>query len=147
MGNCCLPGSEEVRADAKQVAQCPSCGAAAKPVARITLMHQVVAPLNQKLPSDAFFFCSGAACKAVYFSEGGVVIDSSQVRWAVGQKSTDADRMICYCFGVTHSGVMEEIEQTGCSCSKTFVVEQTRLKNCACEIRNPSGKCCLREFP
>jgi hypothetical protein len=27
------------------------------------------------------------------------------------------------------------------------VIEQTRLHNCACDVRNPSGRCCLKDFP
>jgi hypothetical protein len=31
--------------------------------------------------------------------------------------------------------------------TREFVVEQTKLKHCACEVQNPSGKCCLKDFP
>jgi len=30
---------------------------------------------------------------------------------------------------------------------KDFVVEQTKADVCACDIRNPSGRCCLKDFP
>jgi hypothetical protein len=110
-------------------------------------MHLVIAPLNQQLPPDDFFFCSSATCNTVYFSDGGAVIDASQIRGEVGQKSTKLGRVICYCFDISHSRVIEEIEKRGTSASKAFVVEQTKLKNCACDIRNPSGKCCLKELP
>ena len=147
MGSCCSSSSEKVKAEAKQAAQCPCCGTSAKPVDRVTLIHQVVAPFNQQLPADDFFFCASAACSTLYFSDAGAVIEVSQVRGEVGQKSTKPDRVICYCFDIHHSRVIEEIEQTGASASKAFVVEQTKLKNCACDIRNPSGKCCLKDFP
>jgi len=29
---------------------------------------------------------------------------------------------------------------------KAFVVQQTKEKLCACESRNPSGRCCLADF-
>lgn len=147
MGSCCSSSSEKVKSEAKQAAQCPCCGTFAKPVGRVTLMHQVVAPFNQQLPPDDFFFCASTTCNTVYFSDSGAVIDASQVRGEVGQKSTKPSRVICYCFDISRSRVMEEIEKTGTCTSKDFVVEQTKLKNCACDIRNPSGKCCLKEFP
>lgn len=147
MGSCCSSSSEKAQTEAKQAAQCPCCGTSTKPVGRVTLIHQVAAPLNQQLPPDDFFFCTSAGCNTVYFSDGGVVIETPQVRGDIGQKSTSEDRVICYCFDVTHSRVMDEIEKTGLSASKAFVVEQTKQKNCACDTRNPSGKCCLKEFP
>jgi len=118
-----------------------------KPVERIVLMHHVISPLNQAILSDQFFFCSDTDCSVVYFSKSGFVIETSEIRGEVGLKSNDENRMICYCFDITFSRVMKEIEQAGHSVSKAFVVEQTKLKNCACDIRNPSGKCCLKEFP
>jgi hypothetical protein len=147
MGNCCSSSSGEIKAETKQTTECPNCRASATPVERALLLHQIVAPLNQQLPSDDFFFCPDLNCKAVYFSSRGEIIENVHIRGEAGQKSTDANRILCYCFDISHARVIEEIEQTGRSASKAFVVEQTRLKNCACEIRNPSGRCCLRDFP
>lgn len=147
MTNCCSTSATEVQTDKQQAMECPRCNNRMKPVERVVLMHQVTAPLNQTIPSGQFFFCSDADCPVVYFSKSGFVIETADMRGEVGQKSTDENRMICYCFDITYSRVMEEIEQTGHSASRAFVVEQTKLKNCACDIRNPSGKCCLKEFP
>lgn len=146
MSNCCSASAAEIQSGQMQSAECPRCSKRMKPVERIVLMHQVAAPRNQTIPSDQFFFCSSSDCPVVYFSNSGFVIETAEMRGEVGLKSTDENRMICYCFGITYSRVMEEIEQTGHSASKAFVVEQTKLKNCACDIRNPSGKCCLKEF-
>lgn len=147
MTNCCSTNTAEAKTRRLQAAQCPRCGKRMKSVERITLMHHVVAPLNQTIPSEAFFFCSDAACSVVYFSEVGDVFEEAHVREKIGHKSTDENRMLCYCFGITYSRVMKEIELEGHSISKAFVVEQTALKSCACDIRNPSGRCCLKMFP
>lgn len=146
MTRCCSTNATEVKTSKRQTAECPRCSNRMQPVERIVVMHQVAAPLNQTIPSDQFFFCSDATCPVVYFTKAGFVIETAAIRGEVGQKSTDENRMICYCFDITYRRVMEEIEQTGHSASNAFVVEQTKLKNCACEIRNPSGKCCLKEF-
>jgi hypothetical protein len=86
-------------------------------------------------------------CDTVYFGEDGSLYRRDDLRQDVGQKSTDRDRTLCYCFDVTESTVLEELERTGKSQSKAFVMEQVKQKQCACEIRNPSGKCCLKDFP
>jgi len=31
--------------------------------------------------------------------------------------------------------------------AKSFVIEKTKGHFCECEARNPSGKCCLKDFP
>ena len=147
MSNCCSTSNVETQEKKQHVAECPRCRNRMKPVERITLMHHVAAPINQTIPADPFFFCSDVACPVVYFSNEGFVIQAAEVREKIGQKSTEDNRLICYCFGITNKRVMEEIEQAGQSASKAFVVEQTTLKNCVCNIRNPSGKCCLKEFP
>ncbi len=127
MGSCCSSRPVRGKTEVKQAAQCPCCGTSGKPVERVTLMHQVVAPLNQQLSPDNFFFCASTSCNTLYFSDGGAVIEASQVRGEVGQKSTNPDRVICYCFDVSHSRVMEEIEQAGTCASKAFVVAMSEL--------------------
>ncbi len=83
----------------------------------------------------------------VYFNETGAIYKLGHVRQEVGQKSNTSDRMLCYCFDIRESNVREELEKTGQSQSKAFVMELVKLKLCACEVRNPSGKCCLADFP
>lgn len=51
--------------------------------------------------------------------------------------------MTRHCFGFTEAMVCEEIRATGqCSIPRRITVE-ARAGNCACEIRNPQGSCCL----
>jgi hypothetical protein len=49
--------------------------------------------------------------------------------------------MLCYCFGVTKADARSDPG------IKKFVMAQTKLGLCACEMRNPSGRCCLPDFP
>ncbi|MCW8884045.1 MAG: hypothetical protein OQK12_02170 [Motiliproteus sp.] len=126
---------------------CPSCQARSKSVGLMTLLHQVKAPLNRSLSDKAYFFCAQVDCDTVYFSLDGLRLNREQVREPVGQKSEDPERTLCYCFDISDAMVSDEIRLTGTSSSKAFVVEQTKIKNCACDIRNPSGRCCLKEFP
>ncbi|MCK5920792.1 MAG: hypothetical protein KAG66_07615, partial [Methylococcales bacterium] len=48
--------------------------------------------------------------------------------------------LLCYCYGVTCQQALNNPD------AKAFVLAQTKLKNCACDTRNPSGRCCLKDF-
>jgi hypothetical protein len=55
-----------------------------------------------------------------------------------------AGRTLCYCFDIRFSDLSDAAAAKQC---REFVINQTRNKVCACEQRNPSGRCCLRDFP
>jgi len=126
---------------------CVSCGAESRPVARQTLLHQLKHPQLMTLPDVSFHFCAEPACDVVYFGNDETSYLLDDLRQDVGQKSTDPDRTLCYCFDVTESNVLQEREKSGQSLSRAFVMEQVKLKQCACDTRNPSGQCCLKDFP
>ena len=128
-------------------ANCPGCDSVQKSVALETLLHHVISPLNQSIDVQTYYFCSNSKCNTVYFGGNGQQFFVDQIRGIVGQKQTSESRPICYCFDVTAQQVLDEIGETGISASKAFVIAQTKAKSCACDIRNPSGACCLADFP
>ena len=155
MSSCCsTPSSSEEKTSesccssaAPRKAPCPSCGHESLAVETLTLLHQLKSPLNRQLPSGKFYFCASTDCDVVYFNQDGKQYHRADLRQEVGQKSTASGRLLCYCFDVHADRVHEELEQTGKSATKEFVVEMTKTKQCACDIRNPSGQCCLKDFP
>jgi hypothetical protein len=60
-----------------------------------------------------------------------------------GAKETQEPIPVCYCFGFRRKDIEDEIAETG----RSSVADQIRMEvsagNCACEVKNPSGKCCL----
>jgi hypothetical protein len=50
---------------------------------------------------------------------------------------------LCYCFGFTRAMVVEEIRATGKCTVPQRIAAEVKAGNCACEIRNPQGSCCL----
>ena len=124
---------------------CPGCGQPAAEVKANTLLFQLRHPHNQQLQSEHYFFCSNADCDIVYFADNESY-NLKHCRTAIGQKSHHADRMLCYCFDISESDFLAEIAQHGKSHSQAFISRQTKNKTCHCEIRNPSGKCCLKDF-
>ena len=106
-----------------------------------TVLHQVQRPWEQPLQSGPYYFCSSADCDLVYFNLQKTRIGRDQVRQPVGQKQTGNARLLCYCFGAT---LDDWLQNPGV---REFLSAQTQAGACACETRNPSGRCCLGDFP
>ena len=58
----------------------------------------------------------------------------------LAQDSED-DLMLCYCFGFTKQDYKDNPSV------REYVIEKTRLGKCSCSTKNPSGQCCLKDFP
>ena len=113
--------------------RCPVCGTACPEVKEKTVLHQVVQPWRI-MRGARYFFCNNPDCQVVYFSDGGTVISRPEIRG--GGKG-----LICHCFGVTLKDAQDDPGL------REFVAALTKEGLCACEARNPSGKCCLKDFP
>jgi len=143
MSVCC---SSKLKSDIARKENCPQCGDSQHSVLYQTVLHHVVHPDNQRLKEQAYYFCDSSVCPVVYFSGDDLVFTQERLRESVGQKTSDPLRTVCYCFDVTAQQVIDELTRDGHSASKEFVVAQTKARHCACEIRNPSGRCCLVNF-
>ncbi len=125
---------------------CPECGGEGQAVKIRTLKHWLATVLVHHIPDVPFHFCAARDCPIVYFSEAPPVrYAEEQIRYKVGIKGISGPIQICYCFGVTDEMVLEEIETTGKSSFSRWVGAETKAGNCACDVRNPSGRCCLTE--
>jgi hypothetical protein len=49
----------------------------------------------------------------------------------------------CYCFDFTLADVRREIAETGACTLPARIAAEMRSKGCQCEVKNPSGACCL----
>jgi len=120
----------------KQV--CPDCGDSALAVGRQTLLHQLQFPDNQHLVEGDYAFCSNRDCAVGYFSSSVRIAKNCMRAFKPEQPA-----MLCYCFDISESMYRMALEQGKASKIKDFIVQQTRDQLCACECRNPSGRCCL----
>ena len=59
---------------------------------------------------------------------------------------SNQDVMLCHCFDVSESDYRTALQHGSSEAIKAFVVQQTKDKLCACESRNPAGRCCLASF-
>ncbi len=139
MSSCCSSSQKGQSHPNKHV--CPVNGKEYKEVPVSTIIHHISEPWNWDDEGEAFYFCDDADCEVVYFSESNKVITKIQLRTVVGQKNSSATATLCYCFGVTR-GDYEKDKGT-----KAYVLDQTKKQTCACDARNPSGRCCLKDFP
>lgn len=133
MSDCC-------RFASTSKAPCPRCGQPGLAVTTTTLLTQLRQPWNYPGRDQQHWFCSQRDCTLVYFSDSGQQLEQSQLRQAIGQKSGLPQRTLCYCYNIS----AEQADQD--PSLKQFVIEQTTAKACACESRNPSGRCCLKDF-
>lgn len=140
MSNCCNGTSSE-KNSAPRKFTCPVNEQQYVEVSKKTILQHIKLPWEKDLHEQKYYFCDDPDCKVVYFGLNGSVIDKAQLRTTVGVKEKTEEALICYCFGVN-----KELAQHNPDI-KTYVTEQTKEHNCACETRNPSGRCCLKDFP
>lgn len=126
---------------------CRECGNEGKSIKTITLKSLVKKPRLESIKNpDGFYFCETPDCEAVYFNnEQGIYLNKADVRVRVGIKETDDPVPVCYCFGWTRKKILDQIEQKGFSTAVQEISARVKAGECACEINNPAGRCCLGE--
>ena len=137
MSDCCWPNTI---AKTRQI--CPECGSTCKSVGMPTLYHQVRFPNNQSLITDSYYFCPAKTCSVGYFSSAGNTIPKQHLR-SYQAIQNDA---LCYCFDIDANQYLLAIKAHRAEPIKEFVMQRTKAGECACEVRNPSGQCCLANF-
>jgi len=148
--DCCSTNGDEMSGigDATQpmavVQHCPVCGKRGKKVDTQTVKSMLAISLEEVRPL-AYRFCRTTDCSVVYFSEdGSQVFGEAAMRELVHQKHPDTDDVFaCYCFRHTPATIREEIMTTGESTAVARINAGIKAGQCACEIRNPQGSCCL----
>ncbi|MET0072494.1 MAG: hypothetical protein ABW096_20870 [Candidatus Thiodiazotropha sp.] len=139
MSDCCS-SSCGIDAPAKRH-RCPVNGLEYKEVSTKTILHHIKEPWSWEEKQQAFYFCEDPNCDVVYFGQDDTTIKTSELRTNVGIKEKNMNGMLCYCFGVLFTTAEDNPK------IKQFITEKTKSGVCVCESRNPSGKCCLKDFP
>jgi hypothetical protein len=122
---------------------CPVCGAKGKPVQGQTLKALLSVSLRE-VKGVEYLFCRTPNCPIVYFSpDGEQTFRVEQVRERVYQKEPESvDVFACYCFQHT----VGELYAASSDKRKAIVDDINTGINagqCACDLRNPQGSCCL----
>ena len=128
------------------VMTCPVTGRRSKQVDLLTV-RSLVRQLPLGMPPTAYYLCDDPACHVAYFPSNpqAPVFKRDDLWGRVGVKEKDDPIPVCYCFGFTRNAIVQEVRSTGHSTVAARVTAEVKAGNCACEVKNPSGKCCLGE--
>lgn len=129
---------------APQVTHCPECGARGRIVDTQTVKALLAVSLRT-IREVGYRFCATESCPVVYFSQDGEQrFTEADLRELVHQKHPlEPDVFVCYCFRHTPGSIRLELESTGASTALEDIKTGIQAGQCACEIRNPQGSCCL----
>lgn len=139
MSDCCASSCEGK--PKTQKCECPTCHQVALDVSKRTMLQHIKDVWRYEFSDNQYFFCRTEGCDVVYFSKNDETINKADIRTRIGIKEQDDNALICYCFGVNKAVAATDKR------AKDFVVEQTKESTCTCETTNPSGRCCLKDFP
>jgi len=114
-----------------------------RPVADATIRAMLDPEQAARLLSAKRRFCRTPSCEVLYYGPEGRVARKQDARVRVGLKETEDPIPLCYCFGFNRADVEREIAQTGGCAIPALIASEIRAGRCACEIKNPSGACCL----
>lgn len=139
--NCCLV-TEKTLAPAK--AACPVSGTLSRKVQRRTLEHLLKPEKLGLLRDVQYYCCRETNCDAVYFSnENAPFFTTADLPVKVFAKDQGDEVPVCYCFDWTRARIKQQIKETGQSAAAVEIAREIKAGNCACDIKNPKGECCL----
>lgn len=139
MSNCCsLSACDSARPNK---GRCPVNGLEYIEVPVRTIAHHIKEPWAWVASAKHYYFCDAADCDVAYFGDDNSVVLKSQLRTRIGVKEQTEHDLLCYCFGVSRADFEHD------PATKGFVMAQTKNGACSCETSNPSGRCCLKDFP
>ncbi len=142
MPDCCSVNGRS--ASAPPVMACPVTGARSKQVDILTV-KSLVRHVPLRMPRAQYYFCEAPDCDVVYFASNPQepIFHRADLLVRVGVKETEDPIPVCYCFGFMQKDIEDEVGRTGRSTIPERIKTEVKAGNCACEVKNPSGKCCL----
>src|SRR5258708_245292 len=135
-GACSLPSNK--------AGACPSCGKKGKPVAVLTVKSLV--RNHTRVPASvSYAFCRTPECDVLYFSDQAVFTKPDlKIRLEVNE--TPEPVTLCYGFDYSREDVRRDIETAGMTRILDDIKAEVQGGFCACEVKNPSGACCLGDI-
>lgn len=139
----CEISSLSIRPNSNSEPLCPKCGQKGKAVQGQTVKSLLASSLRLVLDSD-YYFCRTQSCPVAYFTiDGSSIFTTSELRERVYQKEPDTDDVfVCYCFNHTVAEIRGATPETRVSIVND-INTGIQANQCACDLRNPQGSCCL----
>lgn len=126
---------------------CKECCNIGKSIKEITIRSFVKESKLEAIKNpDGFYFCETSTCQCVYFNNvQQIYLHKEDIKVSVGIKETEGSIPVCYCFNWTKDRIFDQIKQQEYSTVIQEITTKVKAGECSCEIKNPSGKCCLGE--
>jgi hypothetical protein len=140
MSECC----EVKQKNWPAVMACPVSGRRSKQVELLTV-RSLVRQLPLAMPSTAYYFCDDPDCDVVYFGADSEapVFRRADLWVRVGRKEKNDPIPVCYCFGFTRQDIVDDVRRNVRPTIPEEIKAEVKAGRCACEVKNPAGKCCL----
>jgi hypothetical protein len=124
---------------------CPKCNHPGKHINSQTIKGVLITTLEILKPGNPYYYCKTQDCVVVYFHEdGNQVITEDDLRVSVYHKHPSSPTVnICYCFGINVEELDNDIKNNAGEKSANRINAGIKAEQCACDIRNPEGVCCL----
>ena len=122
---------------------CAACSEHGTPVPLQTVKALLTEVALRRVRLTHYRFCANPACETVYSGDAGDQFGTNDIRRPVWQKQRRGERLLCYCFGETESGIRSDLLEHGRTDVVARIREHIAAQRCACDIRNPRGACCL----
>lgn len=120
---------------------CPVSNFRSKPVEWLTVAALTTRDVP---PRQHYWLCEDPDCDVVYFGEDGMLLETSEVRVVPSFKESPGENdLVCYCFLYSRQDIEDELRTSGDTTIFDRITAEVKAGNCACEVRNPAGKCCL----
>jgi hypothetical protein len=129
---------------APAVMACPADNTRCKQVGILTV-RSLVRKLPLQMPDTQYYFCDSPHCEVVYcgLDPEAPVFRREDLTIRVGIKETADPISICYCFGFTRQEIWDELRVSGKPTIAERISAEVEAGRCACDLKNPAGKCCL----
>ncbi len=139
---CELP-SRRMEQPARTIGTCSVCGEKGKPVDGQTVKALLSVSLRAVRDAE-YLFCRTQSCPIVYFTpDRSQTFTTEDMRERVYQKEPGTDSVfVCYCFRHTVGDVRATSPERRAAIEDD-VNEGILVGQCACDVRNPQGSCCL----
>lgn len=139
---CELPSSTVQRKSHPETV-CPECNQKGKVVQGQTIKALLSVSLRS-IQDTEYYFCRTQSCPVVYYTaDGKSIFTTSQLRERVYQKEPNADDVfVCYCFRHTVTEIRNALPEARVSIIND-INTGIQSNQCACDLRNPQGSCCL----
>jgi hypothetical protein len=114
-------------------------------VERKTVEALVRPALRDAVAEVQYYFLETPACDVVYFAQDPPrYFFTSDLAVRDACKVTEDPVPVCYCFEKTERMVIDDFLAHGRSTIFEEITGHVKANECACEVKNPTGRRCLR---